>query len=261
MKNKRMQVEWILRTDASALAVGAVLVQVIIQDDGSVIHQPIAFASKKFSDQALKWDTYKKEAYACYFGVRSFSYYLRGKSFILETDHRNLQWIENSEASIVIRWRAYMQSFVFLLRHIPGTRNLVADWMSRMYHILNADEGYSDSILLSQADSLNLLMEIMLDSSHNMSHHLSLVFSQSISEISERDPKYYISQVHGGRNLHLGARRTWNSLNKLFPGHKIPYREIADFVATCPVCQKLRLQMTDNIQPIRRHLKPPNHRK
>ena len=56
--------EWIIRVDASDYVVGAVLYQIRV-------------------------DTIKKEAYGCYFGVRYFDYYLRGKAFILETDHRN----------------------------------------------------------------------------------------------------------------------------------------------------------------------------
>ena len=33
--------DWLLRTDASDLAVGAVLVQLVVEPDGSVVHQPI----------------------------------------------------------------------------------------------------------------------------------------------------------------------------------------------------------------------------
>jgi RNase H-like domain found in reverse transcriptase len=61
----------------------------------TVLHQPIAFASIKYSGAATNWDTFKKEAFAQYFGVSKFGYYLRGKEFILETDHRNLLWIES----------------------------------------------------------------------------------------------------------------------------------------------------------------------
>ena len=44
--------EWILRTDASIFGVGAVLLQV---RDG--VHEPIGFASQKFSDPATRWTT------------------------------------------------------------------------------------------------------------------------------------------------------------------------------------------------------------
>ena len=51
------------------------------------------------------------------------------------------------------------------------------------------------------------------------------------------------SEVHGGRKLHWGARRTWQALNKRFPGHGISFRAIEEMVSNCPICQKDRLGM------------------
>ena len=56
---------WILRVDASDLGVGFVLLQ--LHDD---VLRPILFGSKKFSEQAMRWDTFNKEGYALYFGVK-----------------------------------------------------------------------------------------------------------------------------------------------------------------------------------------------
>ena len=123
---------WIIRCDASEHAIGAVLYQEFTGADGIVVHQPIMFHSKRFSEPATKWDAYKREAFAIFSAVNSFSWYLRAKDFIIETDHRNLQWIETSQSPIVVRWRALLQSFNFLIRHIPGRENRVADWISRM---------------------------------------------------------------------------------------------------------------------------------
>jgi putative transposase len=121
---------WILRVDASDKAAGAVLMQ-LRGVEPTISHEPIGFASHKFSGHAARWDVFKKEAFAVYFGVLKFTYYLRGKSVLIETDHRNLQWIERSEVPMVMRWRSYLQSFDILIKHIPGTRNQVADCLSR----------------------------------------------------------------------------------------------------------------------------------
>ena len=126
---------WVIRSDSSDHAVGAVLFQEFINPQGSLIHQPIAFASHKYSGAAINWDTFKKEAYGLYFAVTQFSYYLRGKPFLLETDHRNLVWIETSQVPIVVRWRVLLQSYVFEIKHIPGKDNTVADWLSRMHQL------------------------------------------------------------------------------------------------------------------------------
>jgi hypothetical protein len=123
---------WVIRCDASENAIGAVLYQEAPSAEGGVVHQPIMFHSQRFSEPARNWDTYKREAFAIYAAVQNFSWFLRGKEFVLETDHRNLQWIETSQAPIVVRWRALLQNYVFLIRHIPGRENKVADWLSRM---------------------------------------------------------------------------------------------------------------------------------
>jgi RNase H-like domain found in reverse transcriptase len=126
---------WVIRSDSSDHAVGAVLFQEFTDSHGAIIHQPIAFASHKYSGAAINWDTFKQEAYALYFSVMQFGYYLRGKPFLIETNHRNLVWIESSQVPIVVRWRVLLQSYIFEVKHIPGKENTVADWLSRMYPI------------------------------------------------------------------------------------------------------------------------------
>jgi hypothetical protein len=127
--------DWILRTDASLLGVGAVLLQQRVGTDGSVVLEPIELLSAKFSPQASRWSTIEQEAYAIYYAVHKLSYYLRCKAFVLETDHQNLLWMEASSVPKIIRWRIFLQSFSFLVRHIAGKANLVADWLSRAPHL------------------------------------------------------------------------------------------------------------------------------
>ena len=126
-----------------------------------------------------------------------------------------------------------MQSFNFQLRHIAGTKNLVADWQSRMYML--AEEPLS-SFSLSQVkveDSLTMLLSCMVDVETISPFTFPLL--STVSEIPTPIPelvvdhsanaiKTLLAKVHGGRNLHFGALRTWNILNTMYPGHHIPYR-------------------------------------
>jgi hypothetical protein len=222
--------QWILRSDASSIACAAVLLQITTTG----IHQPLAFLSKKFSDSALNWDIHKKEAYAIYYGVQKLEFLLRPTQFILETDHANLLYMEQNTAPIITRWRVYLQSFNTQLRSIPGKHNNIADWMSRQYST-NDSEINNNSKVPNDHSTLSAI----LDSS-----------SDQIIKNNITDPDYYFSKVHGGVRGHPGSKRTWTRLNNEYKGHNISFTYIADKVASCPTCQKIRLNMVLDIKPI-----------
>jgi phospholipid-translocating ATPase len=291
---------WVLRVDASDVAVGAVLFQERTSVAGVTVHEPIGFASSKFTATAFKWDAFKKEAYAAYFGVHYFAYYLRGKPFILETDHRNLLWIEKSEVPIVVRWRVYLQSFVMYVRHIPGTQNRVADWLSRMERYFQSEIACNHMSELHADISVLLHMNIYPDNeerviedpdlgrwqdsgvkdvTYDPEQETAVREEQQPVEVNLPEPQEQVipqeemvqqegqqhlqpedllRKVHGGRSLHFGARRTWILLNKQFPGHRIPYRFVQEFISSCAICQKDRLGMTDFLQPVIRDIKQPH---
>ena len=53
---------------------------------------------------------------------RGYAYYLHGKAFVIETDHKSLLYMKKPEAAIVIRWRIYLQGFmVFFVISLGST--------------------------------------------------------------------------------------------------------------------------------------------
>ena len=181
--------QWIIRTDASDIAVAGVLYQERPIPDGTTRHEPIVFLSHKFSESAKNWDTFKKEGYGLFFTVNGAQYYLRGKDFIVETYHRNLQWMAASQSPIVVRWRTLLQSYTFIIRHIPGKDNKVADWMSRMYKM---EECMPCFMSISPVDNSAISLCV-----------LAMVVSDCISE-----------HMKPGEELDL-LTRTYKSISKL----------------------------------------------
>ena len=116
-----------LRTDASTIGVGGTLYQ---QVDG--VDRHAAFLSLAFNDTQQRWATIEQEMFAVFYCVLQCSDQLLGHHFILETDHRNLQWLERATAPKVIRWRLRLQEFDYEIHHIPGRDNIVADTLSRL---------------------------------------------------------------------------------------------------------------------------------
>jgi phospholipid-translocating ATPase len=254
--------DWTLRTDASIVGVSAALFQLSPLPNNTFDWQPIGLASHKFSDVATRWTTIEQEAYGCYFGILSFESKLRGKNFLLETDHRNLIWMEKSVVPKIVRWVLYMKSFNFQVRHVPGKLNNVADHLSRYFN-----HHLSDPLLLEFPDLA--LHSLPLDSL--LLHSLSL--NQSLPPVEEGgepvppapppapDIEKVLQSVHNGRRGHWGLRQTMKILDTSHPGHRIPVQTVADFIARCPICQKNRQGMADTLQPMVRHLKPDHKRK
>ena len=86
----------------------------------------------------------------------------------------------------------------------------------------------------------------------------SLNNSESAEE--ERTPADAFAEVHNARMGHTGARRTYALLNQHFPGHRIPFRVVQEYVNSCGICQKWRLGHQDTLKPLVRVIKPEHFR-
>ena len=234
----------LVRPDAAEkVGVGAVLLQVRPLPDGTILLEPLLCASAKFSDPATRWTTIEQECYAIYFAVLTFAYFLYGVVFTIETDHNNLRWMELSKVPKIMRWCAYLQSFQFMVRHIPGKQNFVADYLSRfMFLFRPLDIDYAEGE----------------EEVEQLGAHILAVMDQQEEDIDAVTKVF--RACHNARVGHFGGRRTYNLANKHFPGHGIPIRVFMELVALCAICQKYRLGMVDNLSPVIRHLKPAHHR-
>ena len=81
-----------LQTDASVEGIGAVLLQSTLDGD-----RPLAYKFKKLTKAQTRWPTIEQECYAIVQAVEKWDKYLRGREFILETDHEPLMSLPNNE--------------------------------------------------------------------------------------------------------------------------------------------------------------------
>lgn len=121
---------FVVQTDASGVGLGAVL----LQGEGEDC-KPIQFISRKLYPRETRYSTVEKECLAVKWALDTLRYYLIGKDFTVETDHRALQWLHKMKDSNarVTRWYMAMQPYRFTVKYRAGKSNVPADFLSRPY--------------------------------------------------------------------------------------------------------------------------------
>lgn len=119
---------FVLRTDASNYALGAVL----IQGQGPEEH-PIEYASRLLTSAERNYSTTEREALAVVWALEKFRGYIEGTPITVASDHQPLKWLLSlkSPTGRLARWALQIQSYDLKVEYIPGKANVVADMLSR----------------------------------------------------------------------------------------------------------------------------------
>jgi hypothetical protein len=122
------QIPFCLAVDASAVAIGANLFQVI---DG--IEHPVCYYSKRLNIHQQRYSTVEKEAFALVTASRVFSVYFGSQPVIVYTDHSPLQFIHKMANfnQKLLRWSLELQQYNLTIKHRAGKNNLIPDILSR----------------------------------------------------------------------------------------------------------------------------------
>ena len=141
---------FVVATDASDLAVGGVLYQVM--DDGS--RRVVAYRSKLLSQTERAWATHERETFAIVDALTHWRHYLDGRHFVVETDHESLKYLQTQAllSKRQVHWLERLANFDFDVHYKPGKDNTVADCLSR-------PAGLSAMTVSSEPDWLNEVRE------------------------------------------------------------------------------------------------------
>lgn len=148
---------FVLTTDASNIALGAVLSQGRIGND-----KPICFASRTLSESEINYSTIEKELLAIIW-AKYFRPYLFGRKFQIVTDHRPLTWLMSLKEpkSKLVRWRLKLEEYDYEIIYKKGILNSNADALSRI------------KIGNSEVADMNMNVSTILSTIHSCAENLN----------------------------------------------------------------------------------------
>lgn len=148
---------FILTTDASDFAIGAVLSQGELGKD-----KPIHFASRTLSKAEEGFSVPEKEMLAIFWALQTFRNYLYGAKLKILTDHQPLTFAlshKNTNAKLK-RWKAYLEEHDHEIIYKPGKTNVVADALSRIVCSMTGTQHSADDsddlFIISTESPLNV---------------------------------------------------------------------------------------------------------
>lgn len=118
--------QFILQTDASGFAIGAVL----SNSDG----RPVAYASRSLNKSEKNYPTIEKELLAIVWAVKHFRPYLYGRTFKIITDHKPLIYLfsHKDPSSRLLKFKLIIEEYDYVLEYVKGRDNVAADALSRL---------------------------------------------------------------------------------------------------------------------------------
>ena len=111
---------FILHTDASDIGLGAILTQVVSNQECI-----LEYASRILTLQERNYSVTERECLAVIWALKKFRPYLEGYKIKVVTDHSNLRWLCNlcDPKGRLARWTLNIQSQEIEFEHRKGSKN------------------------------------------------------------------------------------------------------------------------------------------
>ena len=267
LRNPDSNKPFIVETDASNFAVGAILSQ---EFDGQL--HPIAFLSSSLTKSQQNYPIYDKELLAIKVALEEWRHYLEGARhpFTIYTDHKNLTFPRKPEmlSQRQIRWYEFLSRFEFNLVYRSGKKSGKPDILSRrsdhlfdysrkfscdVINYKSFDESLINSILKSlNSDDLFIKIKSYISNKNNENSPIKFIDRCKIDKEGFLlfDNLIYVPKTLRTRVLelhhdsvtagHFGVAKTFDLINRNFWWPKLRY-DVKNFIRSCEICCRAKV--------------------
>ena len=122
----------------------------------------MAFLSQTFTDTKRRYKIYDRELLGIIQALKEWRHYIQGSGHttVISSDHKNLTYFRTTQKlnDRQARWSLYLSEFDIKLIHLPGTRMVQSDVLSRQpNHGIDESAGKEEQTLLPENMFINLL--------------------------------------------------------------------------------------------------------
>lgn len=240
---------FLLKTDASDYAIGAVLVQ------GSSV---IAYDSRKLNSAERNYPVHERELLAIVSALNTWRHYLLGRRFTIETDNHPTSHILTQPrlSPRQARWLDRLAEFDCEIRYKSGKINTVADALSRRPDHLN---NLTIADISINVNDKTFIEQLTADAKHDNEYqtaylsaqqdrHPKLQIVNDLLYTTDSPPRLYVPASSLRATLlqaahdcslagHMGRDKTLERLSRQFYWPRMS-TIVSEYIKTCDLCQR-----------------------
>ena len=266
-----------IEADASKYASGAVLTQMDSNGDRHLV----AFLSKTFTETEQNYEIYDRELLGIIQALEEWRHYIQGSGHttIVHSDHQNLMFFKLAQKlnRRQARWALFLSEFNIKLIHMPGSKMILSDALSRRPDFIpEEDHDNENRILLPENMFINLIHVDLQDRIANLTNYdfdvknaLEMLLENGPNTL-QNDLEDWKLEKHNGQNVmfykgknyipndmelrrdilkmfhdhemagHPGELETFNSVKQHYwwPGMRTFVKR---YVQGCGICQQFKI--------------------